>query len=138
MKIAMCGSMSFAKEMLEYKDKLEKRWWYVELPSNTQEHAQKKMTKENLEEKIQYNSIMYYHGIIGMMDAVFVLNLDKNWIQNYIGWNTFLEIGFAFVQKKTIFLLNPVPDMIYKDEIIAMNPIVLNSKDWLRYDWLRI
>lgn len=138
MKIAICWSMTFAKEMLDYKEKLESRWWQVELPSNIKEHTNKKMKQENPEEQIQYNSIKYYFNIIGMMDAIFVLNLDKNGIANYIWWNTFLEIGFAFIQKKTIFLLNPVPDMLYKDEIMAMNPVILNSRDWLKYDWLKI
>lgn len=61
-------------------------------------------------------------------DAVLVLNIDKHGIANYIGGNTFLEIGFAHILNQKIFLLNPIPDMpYYKTEIVAMNPIVING-----------
>jgi len=36
-------------------------------------------------------------------------------------------MSFAYILKKKIYLLNPIPDMIYTDEIIAMHPIVLNG-----------
>jgi len=61
-------------------------------------------------------------------DAVVVLNLDKHGIANYIGGNTFLEIGFAHVLNQKIFLLNPIPDIqFYKTEIEAMKPVILNG-----------
>jgi hypothetical protein len=57
-----------------------------------------------------------------------VLNFDKNGIKNYIGANTFLEIWFAHVHHKKIFLLNDFPDQPYiHDEIHAMEPIVINN-----------
>lgn len=39
----------------------------------------------------------------------------------------FDEIWFAFVLWKKIFLVNKIPETSYKDEIEAMNPIIL---DW--------
>lgn len=71
--------------------------------------------------------IKRYYKIIQNADAVLVLNFDKNDIKNYIGGNTFLEMGFAYVLNKPIYLLNPVPDMIYTDEIKAMQPKILNG-----------
>jgi len=53
--------------------------------------------------------------------------MDKNGIGNYIGGNTLIEMAFAHVLNKKIFLLNPVPEISYKDEIIAMQPIILNG-----------
>ncbi len=38
-----------------------------------------------------------------------------------------MEMGFAYGLDKKIFLLNPVPDMPYKEEILAMQPTVLNG-----------
>ena len=38
-----------------------------------------------------------------------------------------LEMGFAHVLGKKIFLLNGIPDMHYKDEIRAMQPVVLDG-----------
>lgn len=77
--------------------------------------------------KIQYDVIRRYYEIIKNSDAIMVLNLDKNGIKNYIGGNTFLEIGFAYVLGKKIFLMNPIPEMGYKDEVMAMQPIILNG-----------
>jgi len=43
------------------------------------------------------------------------------------GSMTLLEMGFAHILNKKIFLLNDIPEMIYTDEIEAMQPIVLNG-----------
>jgi len=56
-----------------------------------------------------------------------VANYNKREIQNYIGGNSFLEMGFAHILRKKIFLLNEIPEMIYSDEIKAMQPIILNG-----------
>jgi len=60
-------------------------------------------------------------------DAIIVINVDKNGIKNYIGGNTFLEMGFAYVLDKKLFLLNDIPKVNYKDEIVALKPIILNG-----------
>ena len=60
-------------------------------------------------------------------DAVLVLNFDKQGQKNYIGGATFLEIFKAFELNKKIFLFNPVPDGILKDELIGMSPLVING-----------
>ena len=36
-------------------------------------------------------------------------------------------MAFAHILSKKIFLLNPIPDMIYTDEIKAMQPIIVNN-----------
>lgn len=74
-----------------------------------------------------YQSIRAYWKIIRESDAVLVANFDKKGIKNYIGGNTFLEMGFAHVLGKKIFLLNGIPKMIYTDEIKAMQPAVING-----------
>ncbi len=56
-----------------------------------------------------------------------VLNYNKNNIPNYIGGNTFIEMAFACVLNKPIYLLNPIPDISYTSEIEAMQPIILNG-----------
>jgi len=56
------------------------------------------------------------------------LNYDKRGIKNYIGGNTLMEIGFAHVLNKKIFLLNPIPEIpFYKSEIEAVRPVILNG-----------
>ena len=56
-----------------------------------------------------------------------VVNVNKKGILNYIGGNSFLEMGFAHILNKPIFILNEIPEMIYTDEILAMQPVVLNG-----------
>ncbi len=60
-------------------------------------------------------------------DAILVLNFDKKGIKNYVGGNTLMEIAFAHVNNKKIYLLNPVPDLSYNDEILAMYDVILNG-----------
>ena len=57
-----------------------------------------------------------------------VLNHDKKGIKNYIGSNSFLEIGFAHILNKKIYILNEMLDTEYcYQEIIAMEPVVLGG-----------
>jgi len=61
-------------------------------------------------------------------DAVLVVNFDKNGITNYIGGNTFLEIGYAHILGKKIFMFNPVPEIpVYNTELKAFKPVVFNG-----------
>jgi len=56
-----------------------------------------------------------------------VLNLEKNRIPGYVGSNTFLEIGLAFHLRKPIYLVEAIPYLPCREEILAMKPIVLNG-----------
>lgn len=61
-------------------------------------------------------------------DAILVVNLTKGDIVNYIGANTFLELGFAHYRDKKIFLINPIPVQPYIiDEILTIDPVVLDG-----------
>jgi hypothetical protein len=61
-------------------------------------------------------------------DAILVANYTKKEIENYIGANTFLEIGFAHHIGKKIYFLNPIPDQPYiREELEAVEPVVLNG-----------
>jgi hypothetical protein len=54
--------------------------------------------------------------------------MTKGDIKNYIGANTFLELGFAHYLNKKIYLLNPIPDQPYIiDEVLTIDPVVLDG-----------
>jgi nucleoside 2-deoxyribosyltransferase len=131
MKIVICGSMSASKQMVEAYDKLIKQGHEAILPRHSREYADNLLAKEDRREsinnKIEGDLIREYFEVIGKADAILVVNCDKNGITGYIGGNTFLEIGFAHVLGKPIYLLNKIPDMNYADEITAMRPVVLES-----------
>ena len=60
-------------------------------------------------------------------DAALVANFDKNGVVGYIGANTLIEMGVAFYRKKPIYVLNSIPEMSYTEEILGMQPIVVNG-----------
>ena len=128
MKIAICGSMSFGKEMVSVKEKLEKMGHIVILPENTHAYANGTIKIENKLEKMKLDVIRKYFHEIKEVDAILVLNYTKNGIENYVGGNSLIEMAFAHVLNKKIFLLNPIPKMNYSDEIESFFPVVLNGK----------
>jgi len=125
--IALCGSMMFAKEMLEIKLQLEKMNVSVHIQEDAEDFVKGKRTNENKWQKIKLDPFKTYFNVIQNSDAILVVNFDKSQIGNYIGANTLIEMAFAYILNKKIFLLNPIPKMNYTDEIEAMKPIVLDS-----------
>ena len=123
--------MSAASKIIEARDCLEKANHKVIIPRNTELYANGSLSpesrSESTENKIKCNLLKTYFDLIKSSDAVLVINEAKEGVKNYIGGNTFLEMGFAHVLGKKLFLLNEIPDMFCKDEIKAMQPIVLNG-----------
>lgn len=131
MKIALCASMIFSKEMIEVKSELESHWHEVILPHNTEKYAQNVLESEtrieSAKNKIEHDLIRKYFDIIKDCDAVLIVNYDKNGITNYIWGNSFLEAAFAYVLRKKVFFLNAIPDMVYTDELKALQPTILDG-----------
>ncbi len=136
MKIAICASIEFTPKIKEIADLLTKQGHEVEIPLTSQKILQGELTLEDfLKEKekrgdgafrkIKDDVIKRYFEIIKGIDALLVFNLEKKGIPEYIGGNTFLEMGFAHVLGKPIYLYGDIPEMIYSDEIKAMQPVVL-------------
>lgn len=126
MRIVICGSMKFAKDMVEIKKKLEKHGHVATLPSNIERYV-KTPDAETKREKTELDVFRLYFEKIKAADAILVVNKDKNNTKNYIGGNSLIEMAFAHVLNKKIFLLNPVPQMSYSDEIWAMKPVVIGG-----------
>ena len=64
---------------------------------------------------------------IESQDAVLILNFEKKGISNYIGGATFLEVYMAWELKKKIFFYNPLPNCSFTDELVGINPVVING-----------
>lgn len=131
MTIVICGSMSASKEMLDFKTQLTHAGHVVVLPKGTEEYAAmpviKKSYTESARRKIDNDFIRGHYEEISRGDAVFIVNVERHGIPGYIGGNAFLEMGFAYVLRKKIFLLYEIPDMTYQDELVAMEPIILHG-----------
>lgn len=132
MKIVICGSMTFSKRMLEIKDELEKMGHSIVLPENTEKYAEigysDKETGESAANKIHGDLIRDHYNKIKDGDVVIIVNEPKEGIDGYIGGNAFLEMAFGHVLDKKVYLLNSLPKKSpYIDEVIAMQPIILNG-----------
>ena len=77
---------------------------------------------------IRNDVIKVHYEKIKKSDCILVINPDKRGIANYIGGNTLLEMGFAHVLNKKIFLLNNIPELSYTEEIKAMQPNIINGE----------
>ena len=137
MKITLCGSIEFAERMDGARKQLESEGHTVLMPATAErilkgEFSAEQITREKETGEIskrtkKYDAIRVHHEKIKESDAVLILNYDKKGIKNYIGGNSLLEIGFAYVLDKKIFILNELPDLSYSDEIRAMSPKILSG-----------
>jgi hypothetical protein len=130
MKIFIICSKSFYDKIPEIKNELEKDGHEITLPNCFDDpNTESRYREISSEEHSKWKSSMIKHSekVIKEQDAVLVLNFEKNGIPNYIGGATFLEMYDAFRLGKKIYLYNDIPEGILKDEIIGLNPILINS-----------
>jgi len=131
MRIGIIGSMQFTEKMVETRNKLSKMG-HDAFVTDLHEAFIGKTDEEKeiikIDQKNNQDVIREFWNIMQGADAVLVLNYDKNGISNYVGGNTLMEMGFAHVLNQKIFLLYPIPEILfYKTEIKAMNPIILDG-----------
>jgi hypothetical protein len=137
MRITICGSVAYYEQMLKIKSRLENLDNDVKLPPmevigtegrtisvvefyNPQTPEAKNENKGALKKHFDFDNITW-------CEAILVVNADKKDVANYIDVNTLIEMGVAFYLDKPIYLLNPVPEISYKEEILAMFPMVVND-----------
>jgi hypothetical protein len=142
MTITICGSTAFIDEMLDLKRQLEALGHVAKTPPDqvpgpdgklmyTRDYY--KLKKDSHQDDKSWiwqdhSQRLYDHfDKVESADAILVANYDKNGIKNYIGANTLMEMGLAFHLRKPIYLLNPIPEISYKEEILGMKPIVINN-----------
>jgi len=136
MKIAICGSMTFASQMIVARDQLEKNGHTCFIPEDAQmwaegQHIVEGGYSEGARRKIEHNFIKGHYDLIEKSDAILVLNYDKRGIKNYIGGNSFLEIGFAHILGKKIFFMQDIPDIeLMREELEAVQPVILDNNLW--------
>lgn len=141
MKITLCGSIAFFDQMLETKKQLEALRHEVKLPPTEvpDEHGNMIPVAKYYELRkttTDDTSWVWANKQLAMLnhfekelwsDAILVCNYDKKGIVGYIGANTLIEMGLAMYLRKPIYLINLIPEMDYKEEILGMRPIVING-----------
>ncbi len=141
MNITICGSIAFYDEMLDIKKNLENLGHKVKLPLSevkdekgnmipVKEYYAKRKAEINDTSWIwdrKEEAMRLHFQKIEWSDAILILNHNKNNIPNYVGANTLLEMGLAFHLNKKLFLLNDIPEISYKEEILGMKPTVISQ-----------
>lgn len=140
MKITICGSIAFYKQMELVTAELKAMGHEVKLPPNKIKDDNGNsicvidyynMRKKDLPEKWLWDrkqeAIIKHFEKIEWSEAILVLNYDKNGITGYVGANTLIEMGLALYLNKPIYLLNQIPEINYKEEILGMKPILINQ-----------
>ena len=128
MKIFIICSKAFYDKIPPIKQTLENMGHEITLP-NCYDHPETEATFRGTSQHAEWKAQMIRHSeqVISGMDAVLVLNFDKNGQRNYIGGATFLEIYDAFRLGKKIFFMNDLPEGMLKDELIGFSPIIIRA-----------
>ena len=123
--------MTVSKKMIELEKILTQKGHEITLPEFTYDYAKMgsitTIHTESVKNKKKYGLIKNYFDKIKKHDAILVVNEERKGIKNYIGGNTFLEIGFAYILEKKIFIYNSLPNLDLSEEIESMQPIILNQ-----------
>jgi hypothetical protein len=131
MKIGVVGSMQYTEKMMEICEELKKlghEAYMSKFAASFVGKSDEEKERIKLEQKYQEDAIREDCKWVKDMDVLIVANYDKHDIPNYIGGNAFIEMAYAHILGKSLYLLNPVPDMpYYGTEIIAMKPVVLHG-----------
>jgi nucleoside 2-deoxyribosyltransferase len=146
MNITLCGSIAFLPEMQELKTRLEHVGYDVKLPLEELtddagnvisaaeyyaiRHAATKDDTWVWERKAE--AIRTHFRKIEWSDAIIVVNPKRRDIEGYIGGNTLMEMGLAFHLSKPIYLMYPIPELPYTEEMRGMRPIVLDAIESLK------
>ncbi|MDD5144926.1 MAG: hypothetical protein PHW72_02280 [Candidatus Pacebacteria bacterium] len=141
MKITICGSIAFQSEINSVKKKMELlghevKIWPLELKDGegnlipVEEYYKIRKSAANDEKWVwdrKAEAILEHFNKVAWSDAILVLNYDKKGVKGYIGGNTLMEMGLAFYLKKKIYILNEVPELSYKEEILGVKPLIING-----------
>ncbi len=133
MKVTLCGSIKFLKEMEGLEPELVGLGHEVKRPEaeliETMEYPKDifSLPTDSVVWQAKGDANKKHFPKMEWADVILICNYDKNGIVGYIGGNVLIEIGLAFYLKKPIYLLNRVPDVSYAVEILGMQPIVLNG-----------
>lgn len=135
--IVICSSAAFYAQALEAEAVLKKAGFSISLPlvankmkksGDFRVETYKTWFKNPNDYKRKTFLTKHHFNKIVKGDAILVLNYEKNGITGYIGGAVLAEMAIALHFGKKIYILNPPDESVsYKEEILGMNPIILNG-----------
>lgn len=130
MKIFICASKYCYDKIPPIKEKLEKNGHVITLPNSYEDpFYEERIKKDNPNQHLKLKERFFLDQIdkVKNNDALLIVNENKGEQENYIGGSVLLEMYDAWRLKKKIFMFNPAPNNMLKDEIIGLNPIIINK-----------
>ena len=124
------GSKRAYPRVAELSEELQRRGHAVTLPNNFDDPAREDRVKAGGSSSYaawKSEMLRLQATKVAANDAVLVVNLDKDGQRNYIGGATFLEVFKAWESNKRIYFLNPLPEGVLRDELVAMAPVVIDG-----------
>jgi len=136
-KITICSSASFYKELFPIKEKLEGLGHEVLLPTAAEEmRASGNFRIEDIKTWLANpqdfdKKTAYMKGHLEKIDrgaVVLVVNLKKNGVEGYVGGNGLLEMFYGWIKKKPIYILHPVTqELPLYEEVLGMSPVIIDG-----------
>lgn len=134
MRLMICGSMAFARQMVTAQKKVEEMGHTVTVPHDTKAHIDDEALVDDLDRNLVHAAerdlMMQSFRLVASSDAILVLNYKRKGIEGYIGTSTLMEIGLAYYLGKKIYLLNAIPshdEVRWAHEIRLINPTILHG-----------
>ncbi|MCK9445802.1 hypothetical protein M0Q50_02790 [bacterium] len=125
-KIVICSSASFEKEIIELKEKLEKKdFEVIKYPIKLKGDITIEYEKEFSD----------HYAAISNSDAIVALNIEKRGIPGYIGPGVFAEMGFAIGLNRSlkknidVYYINSIPENLPYSEELNL---------WKKLNWIKI
>lgn len=128
MRITVCGSMQFEREMKAAAAQLESFGYDTEIPNSVEGHAYGEGVNLDTIVERKQGFIREHFAKIDKSEGILVANYPKNGVDGYIGSNTLMEMTYAFSQGLDIYTLCDLPTNVgYASEINALSPVVLQG-----------
>lgn len=146
MKIVLCGSMSFHKEMADIAGRLLDRGHSTKIPELPIKSTRASEPKISIRAFIESNggieafprehpiweekseAIDHHFEKVAWSDAILVVNYPKHDIEGYIGGNTLMEMALArHLGKKVFVLFQSSYKLPYQEEILGIQPFFIDG-----------
>ncbi len=130
LKIFVVSSKHLYHKVDQIKNELERLGYIITLPNSYEDPSMEERTKamgKEHHEKFKAEMFKLQNKKIEDNDAILVLNFKKGEQDNYIGGSVFLEMFKAWELQKKIYLYNPIPNNMLRDEIEGFCPIIING-----------
>jgi len=135
--ITICSSASFYRQVIEIEKQLKTLGFKTKIPFTATRMRKygdfnvenyKTWFKNPKDYSIKTRLMKHHFKKVEECDAVLILNYEKRGIAGYIGGNVLMEMAVAFLNKKPIYILNPIVDNLnIKEEILGLQPKFLNG-----------